>query len=203
MVARSSASATISALERTRSLHRGSPRAAAENAAGIRHSVASASATPPTIVSAGSSSASASAPAINATPIRPSRAIRALLDDLAARGGGPERGVGGAPGAQVQQRRHRGERGREHPAADRERDRAAMDGLLGADRKGRREEARDLLEERPRQQVSQRHAHQRGDDPKHHRLGAEQQQDLAGVVALHSQLGDEAPPLGHRPGGSR
>ena len=73
-----------------------------------------------------------------------------------------------------------------------------MNDLVSADRKGHREVDGHLVKQRAREHLAERDPHERGAHPEQQRLKAQDQQHLAGVEALHAQVGDEAPALGDR-----
>ena len=68
--------------------------------------------------------------------------------------------------------------------------------LLGADRERGDQICRDPVQERVREENPEHHTGGRGEHPEDERLKGEQDEDLAPVIALHAQIGHEAPPLG-------
>ena len=112
VIALSSAIATVTAGLRLRLVTYGSTRTAPVNTAGIKHRVASAKITPPTIVSEGAKATSAPTSTIVEDADRGSTQDCALEHQLAAAAGFAEDRVGGTPGAQVEHRRDRGQQGR-------------------------------------------------------------------------------------------
>ena len=199
VIARSSETTTISELLGTRSPAHCSARATPTNRLGITHRAASASAIPPSDRQArdeqherGDGHESYRCDDQRACAAFPARAPRCRRSGR----GRPHRSAGsGADRARGTARRASSRARRSRPRAGPCR-RCRLSWV--ADREGGRQVGRDAMQERAREQDSKQHADGGRGDPEHGGLEAEQGDDLAPVIALHAQVGDEAAPLGHR-----